>query len=140
MSTWLSYSSNTGPLQLPCVCVQIANMPSLSIAAQVEAICILIADQQNGNPLGLFQHPEGDLETQLQVAGCDKIYHGKVAALLEAMYEYCNCPLHLRFDIDVSQGLSRELDEFIKQHQLPSACGGLIADDRGTPSCLLTPL
>lgn len=140
MSTWLTYSRNPDSLMLPCVCVQIANMPSLSIAAQVEAICIFIADQQNGNPLGLFQHPEGDVETQLRFVDCDKIYHGKMTALLEAMYEYCNSSMHLRFDTSVTQGLSIELDNFIKRHQLPFSCGGLIADDRGTPSCLITPL
>jgi hypothetical protein len=140
MPSWLSYSSITDSQPLPSVAVQMANMPLLKITEQVEAVCIVIAEQQSGNPLGLFQHPENNIETQLCFIQCDKRYHKKVLALLEAMYESCNSPMHLHFEIYTDQHLSSELEQFIKQHQLPFAVGGIIDDDRGTPTCLITPL
>lgn len=138
MFTWLSYHPSSEPLKLPSISIQIANMPSLTIAEQVEAICMFMADKQNTNPLGLFQHPINNIETQLRFTYCDKMDHGKVVELLEAMYEYCNNPMHLHFDICIEQGVSDELYRFIKRHLLPFTYGGLIADDRGQASCFIT--
>ena len=140
MSSWLSYSPISDSQPLPSVTVQMVNMPLLKITEQVEAVCIVIAEQQSGNPLGLFQHPEGNIETQLCFIQCDKHYHKKMLALLEAMYESCNSPMHLYFEFYTDQHLSSELEQFIKQHKLPFALGGIINDDRGPPTCLITPL
>lgn len=140
MSDWLSYSQNEGSLQLPCVSVETAKMPSRPIAEQVEAICKLIAEHQNGNPLGLFCHPGDNVETQLRFMNCARVYHETVVALLETMYEYCNNPMHLHFDIETSEDLSVKLNQFIKQHLLPFTRGGLIANDRGKASCLIASL
>lgn len=137
---WLTYTSHSTELKLPCVSVDIQNIPSIPILEQVEIICIFIAKHQADNPLGLFEHPIKEIETQLRFICCEITYQQKAINLIETMYEYCNNPLHLQFDICRAEGLSAELKKLIARQQKTFAEGGLVADDRGDPSCLISPI
>jgi len=134
-ANWLTYLAPEGPSELPCVCVNMAQLPELSTAQQTEQISLLIAQNQQDNPLGLFQNPSSDIETLLQFFACRETDQSKLGELIEAMYEYCNNPKHLQFDLAREEVISSTLEKIIDRQTLPFNRNGLVADERGTPSC-----
>lgn len=117
----------------PCVFVDFALRNGLPVKVLAEAVCIAIAQNQPDNPLGLFGHPDGDVETGLHFRRAPEKYQEQITELVWFMYEACNNPAYVTVEIDGTEPLSGPLNDLVQAFHRPFDDGGLVDDERGDP-------
>lgn len=127
----LSYDGRTATPM--CVVVDFALRDGLPVKVLAEAVCIAIAQNQPANPLGLFHHPDGDIETGLHFRQASEKYQEQIAELVWFMYEACNNPMVVTVEIDGTEPLAGPLNDLVQAHHRPFGDGGLVDDERGDP-------
>ena len=134
--------ADTQPQRL-CVFVDFALRDGLPVKVLTEAVCIAIAQNQPENPLGLFRHPDGDIETGLHFRQAPEKYQEQITEMVWFMYEACNIPMVVTVEIDGIETLSGPLNDLVQAFQRLFGDGGLVDDERGDPEwtwdCMVTP-
>ncbi len=137
----LAYAERAGAH--PCVTVDFGRRGALSTLRLVEQVCIVIAQKQPGNPLGLFCHPQDALETGLCFTLSPEDHQKQVADLIWGTYQSCNAPMHVTVAIDGTEALCPALRKIVEAFHRPFDASGLIDDERGEPIwtwyCMVTP-
>lgn len=111
--------------------VDLAEFDPDKVLATLDAASIAISEADcEGNPYGLFWHPDTEAESILVLCNDALLHQEAAACLVENMYIYCNNPAHIVVQTEARIPVRKDLAEVVADHLKPRHLGGYVAEYR----------